>query len=76
MPQLDQVTPQLPKTPPCPFYFVLHLFSGQRREADVQFYIDELVAHSCLSIIVLSIDIVNDPRFGDLTNLGTVQFWM
>ena len=54
MPQLDQVTPQLPKTPPCPYYFVLHLFSGQRREADVQFYIDDFLARCSILVIVYS----------------------
>ena len=70
------IAAQLPKTPSCPFYFVLHLFSGQRRRGDVQFFMDQFLNITPLPIIVLSVDIVNDPKYGDLTNVGTVHYWV
>ena len=37
---------------------------------------DDLLAGYCIPIIVLSIDIVNDTKYGDLTDLATVNFWL
>jgi hypothetical protein len=58
------------------WYFVLHFFSGQRREGDFQFYADQFVAESNMPIVVLSIDIVNDTKYGDLSNQDTLLYWL
>jgi len=62
-----------------PILYVLHLFSGQRREGDIQYWIEEhmtapLLAAYC--VVVLSVDIVNDPIKGDLTRKDTLQLWI
>eukprot|EP00959_Pyramimonas_sp_CCMP1952_P329170 6891203-Pyramimonas_sp.AAC.1 len=61
-----------PAPPPSrPFRFLLHLFSGQRRANDVQDWIERLVAQYPTPVVVLSIDIANSPKYGDLSDVST-----
>ena len=54
----------IPSAPVQSCKYVFHLFSGQRREGDFQFYYEELAQG--FNVLVLSIDIHNDPVRGDL----------
>jgi len=84
VPELDsQVTPSLPDHCARPFQmpmlYILHLFSGQRREGDIQFWIEHQLNKPLLRahcVVVLSIDIVNDPIMGDLTRHDTLALWI
>ena len=53
-------------TPGVPL-LVLHLFSGQRRELDFQYFMEAEAVRHGLPLLVLSLDVVNDPYLGDLT---------
>ena len=56
---------------------LLHLFSGRRRKGDVQFFMDALTAQEDNFILhVISIDIIIDPVFGDVTKEETCQYWL
>merc|ERR1712203_931147 len=55
---------------------ILHLYSGQRREGDFQYWYEHFTAPDDLSTYVLSIDIANNATTGDLTNWDTVNFWL
>ena len=46
------------------------------RKQDFQYYADELVVQSNLPVVVLSIDIVNDALYVDLTSTDIGSFWM
>ena len=56
-------------------YFVLHLFSGQRRQDDYQDHLESMLLTSSLPLIVLSIDIVLH-LLGDLTNAKSLGLWI
>ena len=59
--------------------YILHLFSGQRREGDIQYWIEKLMSapmYAHCNVIVLSVDIVNDPVMGDLTRKDTLKLWI
>ena len=55
---------------------VLHLFSGQRRESDFQFFMEAEAARLSLPLLTLSLDVVNDPFLGDLTRKEAQAFWL
>ena len=57
-------------------YLVLYFCSGQRRPDDFQDHFEQLNLTANLPIIVLSIDVVNDVKLGDLTNADTIAFWI
>lgn len=57
--------------------YILHLFAGRRRRGDFQFYVGSLQhLHGDFQIYVLSVDIVIDARWGDLSNEDTCSFWI
>jgi len=57
--------------------FILHLFAGRRRQGDFQFFVDGLTDfHGPFFIQVISVDIVIDPHWGDLSNAKIRQFWI
>ena len=72
----------MPRVPhvPRPFgqeRYILHLFAGRRRAGDFQFYLDRISqSHPSLQIYVLSVDIVIDRRFGDLSDSQIQSFWI
>ena len=57
-------------------FFVLHFFSGQRRECDLQWHLEDLNQGALLPVLVLSLDVANDTVLGDLTNNRTVALWL
>lgn len=71
--------PQLIITPPAvlrdTLVYVLNLFSGQRRDGDLQQHIETTIRSSPLPIVVLSLDIINDYVRGDLSNHTTILYW-
>jgi hypothetical protein len=54
---------------------VLHLFSGRRRNQDVQMCAEWLSSQKDYVLTVLSIDIAIDAVKGDLTRRATIQLW-
>jgi len=57
--------------------YILHLFAGRRRQGDFQFFVDGLTdLHGTFFIQVISVDIVIDRRWGDLSNSDTRRFWI
>ena len=56
--------------------YVLHFFSGRRRERDVQYWFEAAVVDYDVNIIMLSIDVANDSVRGDLGREDTVAFWV
>ena len=55
---------------------LLHLYSGQRREGDLQYWTEHIAPPTDAQLYVLSIDIANDANKGDLTKWTTVNFWI
>ena len=55
---------------------VLHAFSGRRRPGDFQSYLDAMNStHPGVLIHVVSVDILLDPTWGDVTSEACQQFW-
>eukprot|EP00972_Heterocapsa_arctica_P012835 1886847-Heterocapsa_arctica.AAC.1 len=57
-------------------YFVLHLFSGQRRPGDVQHELEALLAASPVPLWVLSLDVAVDAVRCDLSSPKFVALWV
>ena len=57
--------------------YILHVFSGRRRCGDFQYYFDKL-ANSLphLQLYVISLDVVIDSEWGDITIASTRDFWL
>ena len=56
---------------------VLHAFSGRRRRGDTQYYLDRLAQHSeGYILLVVSMDLVINPEYGDARNAATCDFWL
>ena len=58
---------------------ILHLFSGRRRGGDVQFYfyLDRMAAADDPFVLhVISIDIVINREYGDVTRASACEFWL
>ena len=76
-PPPEEPPPQpIPRPVGGPIKVLLHLYSGQRREGDVQYWTEHLAPPTDAQIYVLSIDIANDANKGDLTKWTTVNFWI
>ena len=57
--------------------FILHAFSGRRRQGDFQFFLDAIAAaHPGIVLHTLSVDIVLDSCWGDISNVQVRQFWI
>ena len=72
----EQPTADIPRPPAGPTRVILHLYSGQRREGDLQYWTEQVAPPTTAQTYVLSIDIANDAVKGDLTNWATVNFWV
>ena len=56
---------------------ILHAFSGRRRPGDFQFFVEHIAAQDpTVAFVVLSVDIVIDPIWGNVANPKTKAFWM
>jgi len=57
--------------------FILHAFSGRRRQGDFQFFLDAITgAHPGIVIHTLSVDIILDSRWGDVSDESVQNFWI
>ena len=57
--------------------FILHAFSGRRRQGDFQFFLDNIAeAHPGFVIHTLSVDIVLDSKWGDVSDAQVQKFWI
>ena len=56
---------------------ILHAFAGRRRVGDFQWYVDKLCKESDGYLLhVVSLDIIIDQKFGDLSDPTVQQFWI
>ena len=55
---------------------LLHLFSGRRRQGDVQFFLDHMDPPTGYVLHVVSLDIVVDAQWGDATDEHTREYWL
>ena len=56
---------------------VLHAYSGRRRPGDFQWFLDELGRqHKLEGMFVVSLDLVIDATWGDISNPATQRFWL
>ena len=65
--------------PCCKERIFLHVFSGRRREGDLQFYMEKMFEEICLDgsvLCVVSLDLVIDANFGDVRRSETQRFWL
>ena len=56
----------------CNVCYIIHLFSGHRREGDVHYWAHHMAQERGLHIQVLSVDTAVDATLGDLTHHGSV----
>ena len=56
---------------------VLHAFAGRRRLGDYQWFLEDLMKHAeGVYLTVVSLDLVIDERYGDLSDRETQEFWL
>ena len=70
------VTIDRPVSKDCIF---LHVFSGRRRQGDLQFYMEETFptgAPPGTSLHVVSLDVIIDSSWGNVRNTATQRFWL
>ena len=57
--------------------FLIHAFSGRRREGDFQHYIEQLQANFPDFIVhTISVDLMVDPVWGDVSDQSVRDFWI
>lgn len=57
--------------------FILHAFSGRRRQGDFQFFLDAVTQdHPGMVIHTLSVDILLDSKWGDVSDESVQNFWI
>lgn len=57
----------------------LHVFSGRRREGDLQFFMEKLYDQLCQdgsTICVVSLDLIIDQQWGNVRKASTQAFWL
>eukprot|EP00435_Cladocopium_sp_Y103_P023500 s582_g5.t1 len=75
-------TPWTPASTSCPRIFfkeriILHAYSGRRRPGDFQWYIDLIARHRDMEgVLVISLDLVIDAQWGDISKPATQSFWL
>eukprot|EP00435_Cladocopium_sp_Y103_P059161 s369_g21.t1 len=73
----DDVSPQVPRLGFCNTRYILHLFSGRRRCGDFQFFVEHLKElHDDATVFVLSIDVVINTEWGDISQVSVRTFWL
>ena len=70
------VAPSVPRPPKREQMFILHFFSGARREGDLQAMFESSRLAFPMAVDVLSLDVANDTLWGDPARPGTVAFWL
>ena len=71
-----QACAKIPKPQQLQTFFVLHLFSGQRREGDFQYHLEGLLTANPLPLVVLSLGVASHPVHGDLSRADTIKKWL
>jgi len=57
--------------------FILHAFSGRRRQGDFQFFLDAITdRHPGIVVHTLSVDIILDSQWGDVSDEKVQNFWV
>lgn len=74
--QLDVSNVHMPRHIPMPTQFILHFFSGRRREGDLQCHLEEQASSSGFYIRVLSLDVAIDGTLGNLSTEHAYAFWI
>ena len=57
----------------------LHVFSGRRREGDLQFFMEKLYDQTCMdgtTLCVVSLDLIIDRDWGNVRRPATQAFWL
>ena len=57
----------------------LHVFSGRRREGDLQFFMEQIFEQTCLDgtvLCVVSLDLIIDQEWGNVRKTATQEFWL
>lgn len=57
----------------------LHVFSGRRREGDLQFFMEQIFEQVCLDgtvLCVVSLDLIIDQEWGNVRKIATQEFWL
>ena len=67
----DVTTPLMRGIDDRPTFFVVHLFSGRRRQYDIHWHLTHMAEERGLHIVVLSMDTAVSPYYGDLTTTAT-----
>jgi hypothetical protein len=57
-------------------YVILHLYSGRRRNGDLQHFVEWQALSEYYEVVVLSIDLAVDAKWGDLKRRETVDYWL
>eukprot|EP00438_Fugacium_kawagutii_P009479 Skav204852 [mRNA] locus=scaffold1883:147216:148808:+ [translate_table: standard] len=55
---------------------LLHAFAGRRRRGDVQWYLDALPAPDGVCILTVSLDIVINSQWGDISQPSVRSYWL
>ena len=56
---------------------ILHAYSGRRRPGDLQWFIDQAVQRKQMGpVMVVSVDLVIDSTWGDISKSSTQRFWL
>ena len=56
--------------------YILHAFSGRRRQGDVQFFLDNLIGdRPGITVHTLSVDIILDAKWGNVADPEVQRFW-
>eukprot|EP00438_Fugacium_kawagutii_P032598 Skav233143 [mRNA] locus=scaffold1669:2417:6070:+ [translate_table: standard] len=66
----------IPRHIPRPVQFILHLFSGRRREGDLQGHLEVLARSTPHEVRVLSLDVAIDQKLGNLATNEALDFWV
>eukprot|EP00438_Fugacium_kawagutii_P002555 Skav219501 [mRNA] locus=scaffold937:332940:334607:+ [translate_table: standard] len=56
--------------------FLLHAFSGRRRRGDVEHFMGAMPPREGVYIHVVSVDVILDPQWGDVSLETTRHFWL
>eukprot|EP00438_Fugacium_kawagutii_P016297 Skav208500 [mRNA] locus=scaffold1658:66831:72825:+ [translate_table: standard] len=54
---------------------LLHAFAGRRRRGDVQWYLDQMAAPDGMVLVTVSLDLVINAEWGDISKPATRQYW-
>ena len=57
-------------------FAIVHLFAGERREGDLESFLENITVPAGAVKVVLSVDIIYDPRNADLSEEGVQQRWI